>query len=117
MTFDELFNDFFSGDEEIKKDAELDNKIQQISDFIKKNISLDSKDVGNKANLIKVEIVKIDGVKYEKTTWDINGTILVKLGLISEEPDMEKLLEKAVDEENYEEAARLRDLIKKNESI
>lgn len=113
MTFDELFNEFFPEREEFKNDDELDSKVQEISDLIKQNIYLNPKDVGYDDNLINIEIINIDGIDYEKRTWDINGTILVKLGVISEEPNMEELLQKAVDEENYEEAARLRDLIEK----
>jgi hypothetical protein len=111
MTFDELFYDFFSDRKEFKNDEELDGKIDQITDFIKKNMKFNDNEIDNNSKLIKVEKIKIDGVDYEKSTWDLNGTILVKLAISNEEPNLYDLLHKAIDDENYEEAARLRDLI------
>ncbi len=127
-TFDELFDDFFkknkktrkkrkakeeSSDDKINKLIETLGGFKEITDKEKQD-EIDN-DLG-KPN--EIHIFKSDGMYFKRSVWHVEEGDLVKLE-VSDEPfdeneTLEELLQKALEEENYERAAEIRDEIEKN---
>lgn len=136
--FDDLFNRFFGGKRNQKK-----NKKEEISDFdeakndnIKKLIEmLDSMEEVTNSETAKqiddnlgepdrVEYYEEKGMFFEKKVWRVFGGEMVKV-IISDEPfevkknestlTLKEQLDEAIKNEDYEIAANIRDAIKKEE--
>ena len=136
-TFDDLFNQFFGGkrnkknnegkepldfnkakDENIKKLIEMISNMEEITDM--ETAGQIDEQLGEAD---RVEYYEEDGMYFEKKTWKVVGGEMVKV-LMSDEPfvkkeeptlTLEEQLEEAVKNEEYENAANIRDLIKKEE--
>lgn len=117
--FDDLFDKFFGRNRKIKKE---EPKSPINSDFVDKLM----KSIKNMENFdenfgppTKVEYFENDGVYYKRDIWEIYGGEMVHL-VDSTEPfqkeaivlTYDEQLEIALNNENYEEAAILRDKIK-----
>jgi hypothetical protein len=127
--FDDLFNEFLGKNEE--NDEFLTNEAKKIIDMIDgfKNINPDGIYTGSELDKLDDELdnklgepdkieYSTDGEMYfEKRMWYKPLGVIVKT-LISDEPlepelPLEKQLQKAIEVEDYELAAELRDKIKK----
>ena len=136
-TFDDLFNQFFGGernkkknegkdpldfnkakDENIKKLIEMISNMEEITDM--ETAGQIDEQLGEAD---RVEYYEEDGMYFEKKTWKVVGGEMVKV-LMSDEPfdkkeeptlTLQEQLEEAVKNEDYENAANIRDLIKKEE--
>lgn len=135
--FDDLFNQFFGGERNKKKnegDEPLDfNKakdenIKKLIDMISNMEEITDSETADQiyeqlGEADRVEYYEEDGMYFEKKTWKVFGGEMVKI-IVSDEPFVKKKeptltlqeqLEEAVKSENYEIAANIRDLIKKEE--
>jgi len=113
-TFDELYNDFFNkgGDKKSRKIDSLRTKITDSSD-VEKEI----KDLGKPD---KIDFYNDGHLFFEKRIWHTKNGDIVKI-IVSDEPTLNMLsfkeksldekLADAVENENYEKACHLRDLI------
>lgn len=116
--FDDLFEDFIGGFNNVNKETnELINLLNEITD---KEIDKESIDNNIELALGKPDIIEKfekDGFFYTRMTWKKGGGLIIKT-IINEEPDDEKTLEEklsdALEEEDYVLAAKIRDLIEKN---
>jgi excinuclease UvrABC helicase subunit UvrB len=130
--FDDLFNDFFGRRKNIKKEdkekpepennsiySSSSNDINRLIDMLSSNETIDEK-LGEPTN---VEYYEEDGMFFERKTWkNVYGGEIIKTA-ISDQPfnetskiktkSLQELLLDAVNNEDYEEAARLRDEINK----
>lgn len=118
MLFDDFFNDK-NGDSDFN---EFLKRLLKMSDSIKKN---DKSDIGEQ---ISVEIFKEDGYTFEKTVWKTEDGLITKIEMVGTPFEeigkqttlnvvpLEVQLTKAIEEERYEDAAKIRDEIK-NSSI
>jgi hypothetical protein len=110
MTFDD-----FSTNNENDDSNEMDELFSKLISFIKDmkdhNDGVENTMFDNQPE--KIEKIILDGVSYEKRTWVNNGVEFIKMTIINEDEvkTLEEQLQDAIDIENYEEAARLRDLI------
>jgi len=132
--FDELFNDFLGKNNKkkiLRKDAknqEFDaEKEEQIKGLINMLDNIEHVDSIDEqlGEPDKIETFEEDGFHFEKRTWYAFGGELVKVVMVDiphtiispEKPvfsqTLEELLAEAVDNENYEIAANIRDEIKK----
>lgn len=123
--FDDLFDKFFGRNRKPKEEPR-DEKAELIvnRDFVNKlmdsikNMENFNKNFGPPT---KVEYAEIDGVYYKRETWNTHGGEMVHV-MSSNEPfkrepiqlSDEEMLKLAVENENYEEAVRLRDKINLN---
>ena len=132
--FDSLFNKFFGKKKRFDPFNEEDS-MQPIDDLIDKlnsfhvvapKMSEDNyeKDLGEPDEIEKYEE---DGYVFEKMVWYVNGGTVIRVNMITTPFDVENIdevedklylqqkLDMAVNEERYEDAAILRDKIKKLE--
>ena len=128
--FDDLFDKFFGRNK--KEEEFIDKEAKKIIDMIDgfKNINPDGVYTGDELNKLDEELdtklgepdeieYSTDGVMYfEKRMWYKPLGVIIKT-LVSDEPlepelPLEQQLENAVNIENYELAAILRDKIKKS---
>lgn len=124
--FDDLFNEFFGNNKpkgDNKENKTFSKLFGDISDlFNNLNSSLDDlnfshdKKLGEPDEVIKYEE---NGFTFEKKIWNLNNGQMVKVDMISTPFDsvngkvsLEKQLELALNEERYEDAAKIRDEIK-----
>lgn len=141
-TFDELFNDFFGKNEKPKKSKRgrkpkqkpksgfMSDMKESFEDVIKaiSNIKpITDKDEqfeidNNFGEPDSLEYYEEDGLFFRKSTWFQEDGEIVKLEVsnesfdVEESKSLEQLLKTAVEEENYEKAAELRDKIEKNKN-
>jgi len=139
-TFDNLFNQFFGGKGNKKKsgdkstdfnkanDDDVKNMIDMISNMEEVTGSYIAGQIDDElGEPNKVEYYEKDGIYFEKKTWKVSGGEMIKI-IVSDEPfnknveenkesrlTLQEQLEDAVKNEDYETAAKLRDLIKKEE--
>lgn len=132
--FNELFNEFFDKNDKDNKNnkdefKKLDNMFKSLNDFFPSNNDMGyEKDMGEPTT---VEITEKNGMVYVTKIWKTDSgfvklttiedaesfdrtTVVEKPGLNINKLSLEKQLEIAVKEENFEQAAILRDKI--NES-
>ncbi len=119
--FDDLFDKFFNRKQ--KKTEEPKEEESKISeDFVKKlmdSINAMGDFDKNFGTPTKVEYYEEDGVYFKREIWNVNGGEMIHV-VGSMEPftddvtnlPIDKQLEIALENENYEEAAILRDKIK-----
>jgi hypothetical protein len=132
-TFDELFDRFFNnGNKKPKKSKKqnMSDKIKKIidslSDFTEVSKNKDEDDlITDLGEPTKVQFFEESGLYFKRSIWKIEDKgELVKLE-VSDLPfedsypkkTLEELLEDAINEENYEKAAKIRDEINKNKKI
>ena len=134
-TFDELFEEFFN-----KKNSDKYKKIEKtkkegFSDELSKliNVLSNARQITDDEEKFKietefgepdrVEYYNEDELYFKKSIWEVEDGEIVKLE-VSDEPfnlenpkSLEELLEEALEEENYEKAAEIRDEIKKLKKV
>ena len=124
--FDDLFNEFFGNNKpkgNNKENKPFSKLFDDISDlFNNLNSSLDDLNVSHDKKLGEPdEVIKYEenGFTFEKKIWNLNNGQMVKVDMISTPFDsvkgkvsLEKQLELALNEERYEDAAKIRDEIK-----
>jgi CHASE3 domain sensor protein len=120
--FDELFNEFFNGVRKSGK-AEVDKLIETIEKFksLKNEEDLEREIQNELGEPHETYRYKDDGFQFIKQVWNTPHGQFVKiiatddLDEIIEEPvkTLQQQLDAALEVEDYLEAARLRDLIKK----
>lgn len=127
--FDDLFNNFFNRDDEEENNPIDDNAkeiINMINDF--KEVDPDSEygniiddeldfKLGEPDN---IQYFEEGGMYYEKRTWFMEHGMIMKT-IASDEPleplpSLEEQLAIAINDEEYETAAKLRDQIKKDKA-
>jgi hypothetical protein len=126
--FDDLFNEFFKNNESenknfdeakndnIKKLMDMLNDFGHVSDY-NSPTELDAK-LGEPD---KIERFEEDGFHFEKRTWNVYGGEIVCVAMLdipldekpTKEKSLDEQLEEAIENEEYEIAANIRDLIKK----
>lgn len=141
--FDDLYNDFFNGDDEKNKLGKMMKKFIDLNDGIFKGLdnlnikklNLNSNGEDKLGKPTSVETYVVDGVTFEKTEWKTEFGSIIKvvtkdgsnidpIELIKpytwsdtieelEDISLDERLEMAVKEENYELAVEIRDLIAK----
>jgi excinuclease UvrABC helicase subunit UvrB len=112
MTFDDFFtNNENENDDSNEMDELFSKLISLIKDMEEHNNGVENTIFDSTPE--KVEKIMLDGVLYEKRTWVDNDVQFIKMTIINEDEvkTLEEQLQDAIDIENYEEAARLRDLI------
>lgn len=135
--FDDLFNDFLGKnnkkkilkkDENQEFDAEKEEQIKGLINMLDNIEHVDSIDE-QLGEPNKIESFEEDGFHFEKRTWYAFGGELVKVVMVDipyttitqEKPvnsqTLEELLVEAVENEDYEIAANIRDEIKKQKKI
>lgn len=130
--FDDLFNEFFKNNESenknfdeaktdnIKKLMDMLNDFGHVSDY-NSPTELDAK-LGEPD---KVESFEEDGFQFEKRIWYVPGGEIVCVAMLdiplNEKPTkvktLDEQLEEAIENEDYEIAANIRDAIKKEKKI
>lgn len=141
-SFDELFNEFLGG-ELNKKNDNKPSKLNNISDSIEKVINAITNNIGGDLDLSndlelsndidknlgepsEVRYYEEDGLYFIESTWETEIGVIRKT-LVSDMPldgsvkeveeeiglSLEEQLEEAIQNEEYEKAAKLRDSIKK----
>lgn len=128
-TFDELFDEFFNEDNENKKpkdgkrdfDDELSNLMNTLSKFKQITDTDEQYEIDNEfGEPNNIEFFQEDDLYFKRSTWEVEDGEIVKLEVSDvpfdtiEPKSLEELLQVALDEENYELAAELRDEINKN---
>lgn len=131
-TFDELFNEFFKKNKvkpEQKIQDEFKNEAMDLLNMLTGNLANNNIDEDiekhfdeNLGKPDSIEFYNEGDVFFEKRTWYTDKGNLVKL-IVSDEPnlppqeekerDLETELNNALENEEYEKAAIIRDLIKK----
>lgn len=135
-TFDELFDDFFGGKNKKPKKTrrktkknDIDSEISKIIDSLSNFKQVEENDFDEDYDVdlgepIKVQYFQTDGLYFKRSIWHVekNGEKgeLIKLE-VSDTPfedekndkSLEECLQDALDEENYEKAAEIRDKINK----
>jgi len=118
MLFDDFFNDK-NGDADFN---EFLKRLLKMSDSIKKD------DKSGLSEQLSVEIFKEDGYTFEKTVWKTEDGLITKIEMVGTPFEeigkqttlnvvpLEVQLTKAIEEERYEDAAKIRDEIE-NSSI
>lgn len=129
--FDELFDMFFGNNKNESSKSKIDDLINRLNNF--KDVT--GEELNENSELgepTSIEEYTKNGIIYEKKIWEINGGKIVKIEIkevkisdaieipINIKPtsrfnkaSLEDKLQYAIDTENYEEAARLRDEIAK----
>lgn len=130
-TFDELFDSFFNNNNEKKgkkrgrpKKESYDEKAKKIIDSLQNFSEITDVDKQNQIDNElgephEINLFKSDGLYFKRSIWYTEDGDIVKLE-VSDEPfaekkSLEELLSQALEEENYEKAAEIRDEIKKTE--
>lgn len=127
--FESLFEKYFGkskrseiDSEERDNFAEMIEKLNEMTDSFNLSDSgfdPDEDELGEPEDIIFFEE---NGFSFQKTTWNAEGGKIVKVEMISSPIDRpksvnhEKKLKMVVDNEDYEEAAKLRDIIKGKEN-
>ena len=140
--FDDLFSQFF-GKKNNKKESEKKhnsenelnpnpnnkfNDIEKLIDLLSNSNGLDESVFSQKMDQElgepnSVEYYEEDGMYFERKTWkgvfggDVIKTAISDHPFKKENKTLDELLLEAIDSENYEEAARLRDEISKQKEI
>ena len=133
-TFDELFNDFFNNGEKPKrrgagrpkkvKEDSFEEKAKKIIDSLStlKEITDVDKQYQIDNELGKpheINLFEADGLFFKRSIWNTQDGDLVKLEVsdipFEENISLEELLAIALEEEEYEKAAEIRDEMKKIE--
>lgn len=133
--FDRLYNEYFGGNEGEKPKTPLSNELNKMIDLIERlnknsgytdGNSPEEKELGDPTS---TRIIEQGGFKFVESTWQTKFGALIRIvpledDMIPDENDErwedledktpEELLAIAVKEEDYEEAAKLRDIIFKN---
>lgn len=120
LNFDDLFGKFDKNNKEFEKFME---RIMNLRNSLKND---------NESSLgkpISVERFEQDGYTFEKTTWKTEDGLVTKIEMVGtpfegrerpivkerlDEVPLEVQLARAIEEERYEDAARIRDEIKNN---
>ena len=128
--FDDLFNEFFKNNQNknfdeakndnIKKLMDMLNDFGHVSDY-NSPTDLDAK-LGEPD---RIERFEEDGFHFEKRIWNVYGGEIVCVAMLdiplTEKPTIVKTLdeqlEEAIENEDYEIAANIRDAIKKEKKI
>lgn len=119
--FDELYNKYFGKrypSDRMKEIMDMMNKLNEGIEF--GGLSDLENDFNNElGEPTSVDKFEENGYVFERTTWDTEHGKMMKVELlyrVGDEPKPELTLEEklqlAIEEENYEEAAKLRDIIK-----
>ena len=122
-TFDELFNDFFKRNNINPEDSMSDNlneaaqkMIELLSNFIEDSVDEIDDTLGAPD---KIEFLEEDDLYLERRIWHTKNGDLIKL-LVSDKPfeeiigkSLQEQLDEAVENEEFEKAATIRDSIKK----
>ena len=116
--FNDLFDDFIGGFKDLNKETEkLINLLNSISEKQNgiENIHDDIESSLGEPDIL--ENFEKDGVFYTKMIWKTAGGLVIKT-IMDDTPFNEKTLEEklqdALNEEDYELAAKIRDLIEKD---
>lgn len=128
--FDELFNNFFNNEgdnNEGNKDKKSRNLIDRLNKFEDENFpgfNLHENELGEPD---KVDTYKDKGYTFKRSTWELESGSIVKMEMISAPMDigvnprvkkkltLDAKLEIALEDEDYEEAIRIRDKINKKD--
>ena len=129
--FESLFEKYFGkskrseiNSEELDSFAEMIEKLNDLTDSFNLTESGFEPDEDDLGDPDKVVFFDENGFSFRKTTWNVDGGKVVKVEMISspiDEPKQishEEQLKLAVESEDYEKAAKLRDIIrdKKNKN-
>ncbi len=122
--FESLFEKYFGKSEEteynydeLNKFNEMIEKLNELTDSFNLTdggIEPDEDELGDPDKVIFFEE---NGFSFQKTTWNVEGGQIVKVEMISSPIDnpnsvsYEEQLKLAIETEDYEEAAKLRDII------
>ena len=122
--FESLYEKYFGNfkPSEINSDnldsfADMIEKLNEITNSFNltdENFEPDEDELGEPNKIVFFEE---NGFSFQKTTWDVEGGQIVKVEIVSSPLDVvesksnEEKLKIAIECENYEEAARLRDKI------
>jgi hypothetical protein len=129
--FESLFEKYFGkskrseiDSEELDSFAEMIEKLNDLTDSFNLTDGGFEPDEDELGEPDKVIFFEENGFSFQKTTWNVEGGQIVKVEMISspiDEPKQishEEQLKLAVESEDYEKAAKLRDIIrdKKNKN-
>jgi excinuclease UvrABC helicase subunit UvrB len=131
-TFDELFDSFFNNDKKSKrrgagrprKEDSYDEKakkiIESLQNFSEITDNEKKYEIDNElGEPHEVNLFKADGLFFKRSIWHTENGDLVKLEVsdvaFDEKKSLEELLSEALEDENYEKAAEIRDELKKLE--
>lgn len=134
-TFDELFDEFFNEKNEKGKDKkkrkpkskhedfgdELSSLMNTLSNFRQITDSDEQYEIENEfGDPHKIEFFEEEGLFFKRSIWEVEDGEVVKLE-VSDQPfqveelkTLEELLQDALETENYELAAEIRDEMNKN---
>jgi len=128
-TFDELFEEFFNDKNQNKKKKPKKNGLSdELINLI--NVLSNSKQITDEDEQFqidneygkpdKIELFQEDDLYFKRSIWDVEDGQIVKLE-VSDQPfdiedpkSLEELLQDALETENYELAAEIRDEMNKN---
>jgi len=128
--FDELFNNFFNNEgdnNEGNKDKKSRNLIDRLNNFEDENFPGFNPHENELGEPDKVETYKDKGYTFKRSTWELESGSIVKMEMISAPMDigvnprvkkkltLDAKLEIALEDEDYEEAIRIRDKINKKD--
>lgn len=137
-TFDELFDEFFNEKNENGKDKkkqkpnskkddfgdELSSLMNTLANFRQITDADEQNEIENDfGDPNKIEYFEEEGLFFKRSVWEVEDGEVVKLEVSDqpfddEEPkSLEELLQDALDSENYELAAEIRDEMNKNKKI
>jgi len=132
-TFDELFDSFFNNDEKKpkrrgagrpRKEDSYDEKAKKIIDSLQNFSEITDVDrqhqIDNElGEPHEINLFESDGLYFKRSIWNIDEGDIVKLEVsdvpFEEKKSLEELLSEALEDENYEKAAEIRDELKKIE--
>jgi hypothetical protein len=122
--FESLFEKYFGkskrseiDSEELDNFAEMIEKLNEITDSFNLTDGGFDPDEDKLGEPDKIIFFEENGFSFQKTTWNVEGGQIVKVEMISTPIDKpksvnyEKNLKLAIEAEDYEEAAKLRDII------
>jgi len=132
-TFDELFDEFFNENDKGKKRGrkpktkndefgdELKNLMNTLSNFKQITDADEQFEIDNEfGEPDRVEFFRDEDLYFKRSVWVVEDSEVVKLEVsdqpfdIEEPKSLEELLQDALDSENYELAAEIRDEMNKN---
>jgi excinuclease UvrABC helicase subunit UvrB len=112
--FENLFNDSTNN-----RDNQIKKIIEQLLNFSKPTERFE----GKLGEPTKVEQFEEGGYTFEKQTWVTEAGVITKIEMVDtpfkhrpSELNLEAKLAKAIEEERYEDAAKIRDEIKRNKT-
>ena len=132
-TFDELFDSFFNNDEKKpkrrgagrhRKEDSYDEKAKKIIESLQNFSEITDVDrqhqIDNElGEPHEINLFEADGLYFKRSIWNIDEGDIVKLEVsdvpFEEKKSLEELLSEALEDENYEKAAEIRDELKKIE--